>query len=361
MSVGRSPINETRATDGLQFMMYRLTWDPITLRLRNPFRISHGTSETRTAHWLRLAGDEGWGEGTIPPYYGIPVEAMAAYWDAAARRIDPFPDDPEDITAYVGVDGPAPARAALDLALHDRLGRLNNQPLHELLGLPVPHPLPTSFTLAIDEPQAMARSATELTGCSVIKLKLGSADGRDLERVAAVRVARPDATLYVDANAGWTADQAIAEIGRMVDLGVTLIEQPVAKDDYEGMGRVQAACAVPVVADESVQTLADVERLAAAGVGGINLKLMKVGGLAPGLAMLHRARELGLGIMLGCMVETSIGATAMAHLMGLADWLDLDAPWLIANDPFEGITFDDAGRVHVPDRPGIGVRLAGSR
>ena len=339
--------------------MKRLTWEPITLRLRNPFRISHGTSETRTAHWLRLSGlqsaDEGWGEGTIPPYYGVPTEAMAAFWDAAARRAAPLPDDPADIPAWVGTDGPAPARAALDLALHDRLGRLHDKPLHALLGLPAPRPLPTSFTLAIDEPEAMGRSAAALTGCSVIKLKLGGADGRDVERVAAVRAARPDVTLYVDANAGWTADEAIGEIARMVALGVALVEQPVAKDDYEGMGRVQAACAVPVVADESVQTMADVERLAAAGIGGINLKLMKVGGLAPGLAMLRRARELGLGVMLGCMVETSLGATAMAHLMGLADWLDLDAPWLIANDPFDGLTYDAAGRVHVPDRPGIGV------
>jgi len=341
--------------------MNRLTWEPITLQLRNPFRISHGTSEMRVAHWLRLSGissvDEGWGEGTIPPYYGVPTKAMAAFWDAAARRADSLPDDPADIPAWVGTDGPAPARAALDLALHDRLGRLHDKPLHVLLGLPAPQPLPTSFTLAIDEPDAMGRGAAALTGCSVIKLKLGGADGRDVERVAAVRAARPDTTLYVDANAGWTADEAIREIERMVALGVTLVEQPVAKGDYEGMGRVQAACAVPVVADESVQTMADVERLAAAGIGGINLKLMKVGGLAPGLAMLRRARELGLGIMLGCMVETSLGATAMAHLMGLADWLDLDAPWLIANDPFDGLTYDAAGCVHVPDRPGIGVIL----
>ena len=301
--------------------MTRLTWEPITLQLRNPFRISHGTSDTRTAHWLRLSADEGWGEGTIPPYYGVSTADMAAWWDAAARRVDPLPD----------------------------------QPLYALLGLPAPRPLPTSFTLAIDEPEAMGRSAAALTGCSVIKLKLGGNDGRDVARVAAARAARPDVTLYVDANAGWTADEAIAEIDRMLAYGVALVEQPVAKADYEGMGRVQAHCAVPVVADESVQTLADVERLAAAGVGGINLKLMKVGGLGPGLAMLRRARELGMGIMLGCMVETSIGATAMAHLMGLADWLDLDAPWLIANDPFDGLTYDDAGRVHVPERPGIGV------
>ena len=335
--------------------MTRLTWEPITLQLRNPFRISHGTSETRTANWLRLVDDEGWGEGTIPPYYGVTTESMAAYWASAAGRAAPWPDDPADIPTCVGNDGPAPARAALDLALHDRLGRRSGQPLHALLGLPAPRPLPTSFTLAIDDPAAMGQSAAALTGCSVIKLKLGGADGQDVARVAAVRAARPDVTLYVDANAGWTPDEAIDAVGRMVDLGVTLIEQPVAKGDHAGMGRVQAQCPVPVVADESLQTIEDVDRLAAAGVRGINLKLMKVGGLAPGLAIVRRARELGLGIMLGCMVETSVGATAMAHLMGLADWLDLDAPWLVANDPFDGLTYDDAGRVHMPDRPGIGV------
>ncbi len=241
--------------------MNRLIWESITLQLRNPFRISHGTSETRVAHWLRLAGDEGWGEGTIPPYYGVTTEAMAAYWDAVDQRAAPLPDDPAGIPAFVGTDGPAPARAALDLALHDRLGRRHSRPLHALLGLPAPRPLPTSFTLAIDEPEAMGRSAAALTGCSVIKLKLGGADGRDVERVAAVRAARPDVALYVDANAGWSADEAIREIDRMLAHGVALVEQPVAKEDYDGMGRVQAACAVPVVADESVQTLLQVSSL----------------------------------------------------------------------------------------------------
>ncbi len=334
-------------------MTPRLTWERLTLQLRNPFRIAHGTSETRYAFWLRLADDAGWGEGTIPPYYGIPDEAMIATWSAAAERTDPFPDDPADIAAWVGTDGPAPARAALDLALHDRIGRHIGQPVHELLGLPTPHPLPTSFTLGIDEPDVMARQAAELAAYPVLKLKLGTAD--DEPRVAAVRRARPDATLYIDANAGWTAEEAIRHIDRLLPYGITLVEQPVAKDDIAGMGRVQAACAVPVVADESVQTMDDIERLAAAGVQGINLKLMKVGGLSPGLAMAQRARELGLGIMLGCMIETSIGATAMAHLMGLADWLDLDAPWLVGNDPFDGLRYDEQGRVHLPDRLGIGV------
>jgi L-alanine-DL-glutamate epimerase-like enolase superfamily enzyme len=340
--------------------MSRLTWQPITLHLRTPFRVSYGASETRRAHWLRLADDEGWGEGTIPPYYGISDESMAAVWDAAARRADPFPDDPAGIAAWLAADpviatGPAPARAALDLALHDRLGRRAGQPLHALLGLPAPRPLPTSFTLGIDEPEIMAQQAAALAGRAVIKLKLGAADDRDAARVAAVRAARPDATLYVDANAGWSPEVAIRRIEEMAAYGVALIEQPVAKADIAGMGEVQRHVAVPVVADESLQTLADVERLAAAGVGGINLKLMKVGGLGPGLAVLRRARELGLGVMLGCMVETAVGATAMSHLMGLADWLDLDAPWLVGDDPFEGLTYDEAGRVLVPERAGIGV------
>ncbi len=340
--------------------MTRLTWEPITLRLRTPFRVSYGASETRRAHWLRLAGDEGWGEGTIPPYYGIPAEAMIAVWAAAARLSAPFPDDPAGIPAWLAGDpviagGPAPARAALDLALHDRLGRRLGQPLYAVLGLPAPRPLPTSFTLGIDAPEVMAEQAVALPNCSVIKLKLGGADGGDVARVAAVRAARPDVALYVDANAGWSPDEAIVQIERMLPYGVALVEQPVAKGDIAGMGRVQAACAVPVVADESLQSLADLERLAAAGVRGVNLKLMKLGGLAAGVAVLRRARALGLGIMLGCMIETAVGATAMAHLMGLADWLDLDAPWLVADDPFDGLTYDAAGRVHVPERPGIGV------
>jgi L-alanine-DL-glutamate epimerase-like enolase superfamily enzyme len=335
--------------------MRRLTWESITLRLRNPFRVSHGISETRTAHWLRLAGEEGWGEGTIPPYYGIATEAMAAVWEVAAYRSDPLPDDPADITRWVGTEGPASARAALDLALHDRLGRLHNRPLHDLLSLPAPRPLLTSFTIGIGEPEVMARQAAELAGRSIIKLKLGGADGLDVRRVVAVRAVCPDAILYIDANAGWQPDEAVRIIGALLDCDIALVEQPVAKGDFAGMGWVQARCPVPVVADESLQTITDVDRLAAEGVGGINLKLMKVGGIGPGLAILRRARHMGLKIMLGCMVETSIGATAMAHLMGLADWLDLDAPWLVADDPFYGLRFDTEGRVHLPDRPGIGI------
>jgi L-alanine-DL-glutamate epimerase-like enolase superfamily enzyme len=209
------------------------------------------------------------------------------------------------------------------------------------------------MTIAIAEPDEMARLAVQHRSYAALKIKLGSDD--DFSRLDAVAGARPDARLRLDANAGWSAEDAIDLIRRLERFNVELIEQPVAKDDIAGMGYVQAHTRIPVIADESCQTLADVEALAAAGVGGINLKLMKAGGLAPGLAMLRRARELGMRVMLGCMVETSLGVTAMAHLAGLADWLDLDGPLLIANDPFEGLRYDECGNVRVTDRPGIGV------
>ncbi|MBK8933898.1 MAG: dipeptide epimerase [Chloroflexi bacterium] len=331
----------------------RLTWEAITLRLRNPFRISYGVSETRQAFWLRLANDEGWGEGTIPSYYGISDEAMTAVWRTAAHSPIPFPDDPANIPAWVGDDGPAPARCALDLALHDRIARQRGLPLYQLLDLPRPQPMPTSFTISLDEPEKMAAMARQMAHCPIIKVKLGGQN--DEACIAAIRAARPDARLRIDANAGWSAEEAVRHVAALEPYNLELIEQPTAKEDIEGMGYVQAHTQIPVVADESVQTLANVEALAAAGVQAINLKLMKVGGLAPGLHLLRRARQLGLRVMLGCMVETSLGTTAMAHLAGLAEWLDLDAPLLIANDPFVGVEYNESLALNLPTRPGIGV------
>jgi L-alanine-DL-glutamate epimerase-like enolase superfamily enzyme len=337
--------------------MTQLTWQPITLNLRNPFRVSYGVSETRTAFWLRLAGDAGWGEGTIPPYYGVDTAAMTAYWAQMAQRAEPFPAGVGQIAAWVGTDGPAPARCALDLALHDRLGRQQGVPLYALLGLPRPGPKPTSFTIGIASPAEMARLAAEARHYPILKLKLGSDD--DVARLAAVRAARPDAELCVDANGGWSPAGAVATIQALQPYGLSFVEQPLPKNNLDGLGYIQSQVTLPIVADESVQTLADIERLAAVGVQGVNIKLMKVGGLAPGLRMVQRARALGLRVMLGCMVETSLGVTAMAHLAGLADWLDLDAPLLIANDPFDGVTYDAAAQLHLPTRPGIGALWRG--
>lgn len=331
----------------------RLTWETITLQLRDPFRISYGVSETRKAFWLRLADDTGWGEGTIPAYYGISDDSITAVWQQAAGRTDPFPDDPADIPGWIEQDGPAPARCALDLALHDRIGRQQNLPLHQLLALPAPKSLATSFTISIDTPEKMAEKARQIAHYPIIKVKLGSED--DVACIAAVREARPDAKIRVDANAAWSPEEAVRRIEALGPYHLEMVEQPTPTTDVSGMGFVQARVDVPIVADESVQTLADVEALAEAGVQGINLKLMKVGGLAPAIAMLRRAQALGMRIMLGCMVETSLGTTAMAHLSGFAEWVDLDAPLLIANDPFVGLQYNEQNMIQLPTRFGIGV------
>ena len=211
----------------------------------------------------------------------------------------------------------------------------------------------TSFSIAIDEPGEMARMAREIPDYGVIKLKLGSED--DEARVAAVRGARADAKLRVDANAGWTFEEAVGHLGWLEKYGIELIEQPLARERMREMGELQKRTGIPVVADESVQSMSDVETLADAGVAGINLKLMKVGGVTAALGILRRARERGMRVMLGCMIETSIGTTAMAHLAGLADWLDLDAPLLVTNDPFDGVSYDRNARIAVPARLGIGA------
>lgn len=337
-------------------MAPRLTWEKIILKLVNPFRLSYGTTEQREASWLRLENDAGWGEGTLPPYYHVDQPAVEAFWQKAANRKEAFPDAVEEIGKWVGDTGPALARAAVDLALHDRIGKKTGQPLYQLLGLPHPQCMTSSFTIAVDTPKAMAEMAQKFSNFNTLKIKLAG-DGKDIARLAAIRAVRPEVKLRVDANAGWKAEDAVVLVRNLEKFDLELIEQPVAKEDISGMGIVQAFTQTPIVADESVQTIEDVEAIAKAGVRGINLKLMKAGGLTPAVAMLKRSKELGLKVMLGCMIETSIGATAMAHLAGLADWLDLDAPMLISNDPFDGMTFDESAAVKIPDRPGIGVIL----
>jgi L-alanine-DL-glutamate epimerase-like enolase superfamily enzyme len=237
--------------------------------------------------------------------------------------------------------------------LHDRIARRRETPLFRLLDLPKPPAIATSFTIGIDEPEAMAAMASQIADYPIIKIKLGSDD--DEARVKAIRSARPDAALRVDANAGWTREQALAHLGWLEKYNIELIEQPLPREQIEQMGELQKRTSIPIVADESVQTMDDVERLGAAGVKGINLKLMKVGGLGPALRILRRARELNLRVMLGCMIETSLGATAMAHLAGMAEWIDLDSPLLISNDPYDGIHYDRHARLHMPDRVGIGA------
>src|SRR2546423_2739233 len=229
-----------------------LRWESITLKLRNPFHLSYGTTDTRQAFWLRLSDDQGWGEGTIPPYYRVDPSAMTDCWKRAAEQKRPLPETIDGIADWIP-DGPAPARCAVEIALLDRIGKRRGVPLYELLELPKPAAMATCFTIGIDEPEAMARMARQIDDYPMIKLKLGSDD--DEARVRAVREARPEARIVVDANAGWTFEEALANLRWLAHYNLELIEQPLAKEQIEAMGRLQRETAIPIVADESGQAL----------------------------------------------------------------------------------------------------------
>jgi L-alanine-DL-glutamate epimerase-like enolase superfamily enzyme len=332
----------------------RLTWKKISLELLRPFRIAYGVATIRDTHWIQLEDDSGWGEGVIPSYHQISNAELYACWHKASISEVPFPVSIHQVQGWIGDDCPGPARCALELALLDRIGRIENKPLYQLLDLPNPKKLVTSYTISISTPQEMAAEARAFKKYPILKIKLGNEE--DEACIAAIREVRQDATLRVDVNGAWDLSTAKMMVRRLAIYNLDLIEQPLPRGQVTELGILQSGTNIPIVADESVQTIDDIHALGLAGVAGINLKLMKVGGVLTALEMIRVAQEYNMRIMLGCMIETSIGVTAMAHLSGLADWIDLDAPLLIKNDPFEGLTYDKHLKISVPASAGIGVK-----
>ena len=264
-------------------------------------------------------------------------------------------DDPTQIDAILGrlPAGSQSARTAIDIALHDLMGKRLGQPLYRVLGLDPARCPETSFTVAMDEPAAMAERARE-SGFPIIKIKLGSGDDEaDEATVRAIREATA-ARLTADANAGWTFEQAARLIPRLAQYGLEFIEQPLAVGDVEGLRRLRALrLGVPIFADENVRTTRDVAAHAGA-VDGVVIKLAKTGGIREAVRAIAAARDLGMQVMMGCTIESAVAITAAAHLAPLCDYADLDAPLLTANDPFVGLRYDGA-RLILPDGPGLGV------
>jgi L-Ala-D/L-Glu epimerase / N-acetyl-D-glutamate racemase len=328
----------------------KLHWEPITLELRTTFRVAHGASDQR--HNVLVYLDDGVGEATAVPYYGETQQGIIEY----LKSVPELGDDPFDMDAVL-VKLPAgsrAARSAIDEALHDLWGRRLGQPLYKLFGLnPTNLPL-TSFTIAMAEPEVMAEQA-KASGYPVLKIKLGS--DKDEAIVKAVR-AVTNSKLRVDANAGWSREQALQIIPRLVDYDLEFIEQPLAVDEVEGYFwlkeklRVQHVN-IPIFADETTKNSHDVVKLAGA-IDGVVVKTMKSEGIREAVRMIHTARAHDMQIMLSCMVESSVGVTAAAHLAPLCDYADLDGPLLIKNDPYRGLKYD-AAKISLPDTPGIGV------
>jgi len=327
--------------------MLPITYAPLTLELRTTFRIAHGASDQRHNVLVRIA--EGVGEAAAVAYHGETQAGIMAYLAAVGALQGDDPCLLEELLAQLP-PGSQAARAGVDIALHDLWGQRLGQPLYRLLGLdPARIPL-TSFTIAMDTPEATAERARE-AGLPLLKIKVGSEE--DAARLAAIRQATA-ARLRLDANAGWSREQAEAWLPRLADFGIELLEQPLPVGDLEGLRRLRALkTGVPIFADESVKTARDVAAHAGA-VDGVVIKLMKTGGIREALRAIHTARAHDMQVMLSCMVESSVGVTAAAHLAPLCDAVDLDGPLLVKNDPFEGLRYEGA-RLLLPDRPGIGV------
>jgi L-alanine-DL-glutamate epimerase-like enolase superfamily enzyme len=334
----------------------KITWEPLTLHLKTPFRIAHGISDQRSNVLVKMDYDGviGIGEAAAVPYYQETQAGIFAYLQKFVEThteqladADPcFLDDLLDLMPA----GSLAARTAIDIALHDLFGKIIGHPLYRILGLNPTQIPETSYTIAIDTPQAMAEIARQ-TAWPVYKVKLGSPD--DEEALKAIRQASP-ARLRVDANAGWDRFQAARLIPRLAESDLELVEQPLPADDIEGLRWLHSLeLGVPIFADESVRTSQDVARLSGV-VDGVVIKLMKSSGIREALRAIHTARALGLKVMLSCMVESSIGVTAAAHLAPLCDYVDLDGPMLIHDDPFQGVIYQEA-LLALPDLPGLGL------
>src|SRR5262245_8181189 len=324
------------------------------LPLAEPFVIARDTTEVAGVTWVEVEheGERGYGEAAPIERYDESAESAAAYLEDAAGSIgdDPFALD-EVLTRLP--PGQYAARAALDAALHDLCGKLTGLPVWRLLGLRRAGP-PTTWTIGLGEPDEMAAKAERATEFKGLRLKLGGRDGKDVGRVAAVREVWPG-PIRVDVNEYWSVDEALESLPRLAELGVDYCEQPLRAGDPGG-AVVKAASPIPIYVDEDCHTLGDVAACLERA-HGVNIKLAKSGGIREAARMTHAARALGLGVMLGCMVESGLGIAAGASIASLCDHVDLDGNILIAEDPWPGVELVDG--VQLPStQPGLGVTQA---
>jgi L-alanine-DL-glutamate epimerase-like enolase superfamily enzyme len=324
------------------------------LPLAEPFVIARHTTEVADVVWVELEheGERGYGEAAPIERYDESPQSALAYLEEAAGSLGDDPFALDEIMSRLPEREYA-ARAALDAALHDVCGKLAGVPVWRLLGLRRTGP-PTSWTIGLGDPAEMARKAERTSRFKSLKLKLGGRDGRDFERVAAVREVW-EGPIRVDVNEYWMLDEALESLPRLAELGVDYCEQPLAAGDPGGR-RLKDESPMPIYVDEDCHTLHDVAACAERA-HGINIKLAKSGGIREAVRMVHAARALGLGVMLGCMVESGLGIAAGASIASLCDHVDLDGNHLLAEDPWPGVELVD-GIQFPSESPGLGVREA---
>jgi L-alanine-DL-glutamate epimerase-like enolase superfamily enzyme len=334
--------------------MIKVNYYSYNLKFRHPFTISKGTKTHQPTLIVELEwrGLKGYGEAPAIAYYHIPVEQMIADLETKRPFIEKYAfTDPDRYWHYLHHLFPDNSFlvCALDMAGWDLYGKINRKPLYKLWKLDLAKAPQTDYTIAIDSVEKMLEKMKEKPW-PVYKIKVGFEN--DIETVAALRK-HTDAVLRVDANAAWTLQQALDKIPKLKELGVELVEQPLDKDNWQGMKELYQHSALPLFADEACVKEEDVERCKE-HFHGINIKLTKCSGITPALRMIERARQLNLKVMVGCMNESTVGSAAIAHLSPLLDYVDADGPLLLEEDTATGILYQDH-KIIPSEMPGLGI------
>jgi L-alanine-DL-glutamate epimerase-like enolase superfamily enzyme len=327
---------------------------PLEMPLVHVFKIARGEEAVARTAIVRVGDGDGRGIGEAAPVsrYGESVESVVAFFASYRPRVN----DPFNLQRLLDPEIPPAARAGLDIALHDYIGKALGKPLYALLGLDPGLAPPTSFTIGIAGPDETLAKLAEAAHFPILKIKLGSGTfDEQIETIAAIR-SRYTGVLRVDANEGWSVGDAIRILRELERYDIEYCEQPIEAGNPQGLRAVRESVNVPIVADEDCLDALSLPALMGC-VDGVNVKLAKCGGIRGALEMIHTARAMGMKVMIGCMVESGVAATAAAHIAPLADWIDLDGPLLVREDPYPGVVYDGA-RLVIPDAPGLGIAQA---
>ena len=355
-----------RAATHRRWISVKIEAEIVELRTRHDFNIARAAAPpARHNVWVRVsddAGGAGWGEAAPNAYYDESAESVMQAihgFDSTFTAVD----SAADVTAVTALEAEllaiapnaASARAAVSAALLDLVGRRAGASVARLLEVES-REQHSSFTIGIDELARMRDKVREAASYRILKIKVGTS--HDEQILDMLRAERPDAIIRVDANTAWSAAEAIAKLPMLEAFGIELIEQPLSPQDYDGLAQLKRVSRIPIIADESCKVAGDVEKLAGC-VHGVNIKLAKCGSLLEAVRIARAARQQGMQVMLGCMIESTLGIAAAMQLAGLADYVDLDGAALLAADPFVGPGIGADGRLRRSDAPGLGVSRAG--
>ena len=335
----------------------KLSFEPYNLQLKHVFTLANSSRSTTPVMLVKLEyeGITGYGEASMPPYLGESQESASRFLSALnlQQYTDPFRMD--EILEYVDQSAPGntAAKASVDIALHDLVGKLMNLPWFKIWGFSAENTPVTSFTIGIDTPNVVRQKVKEAAEFKILKVKLGR--DTDKEMIETIRSVS-DVPLCVDVNQGWKdKKEALEMIFWLKEKGVEYVEQPMPKEKIEEIAWLTQNSPLPIIADEAVQRLSDVQ--STIGIySGINIKLMKCTGMREAHKMINLARANNMKVMIGCMTETSCAVSAAAQLSPLANWADLDGNLLISNDPYKGVKITD-GKITLNDLPGIGISI----